>query len=96
MWEMGQELGGRGPVQNESCFSFTKACSFCLDHRGTLKEIVESTEETEMMKQEHLTSSSRNIKSRSSVGLLWKIHEVMLERTGLLCQTQTVNTQLYN
>ena len=49
-WEMGQEMGGRGPVRNKSCFSFTKAFSFSLDHKVSLKEILESTEEIEIMK----------------------------------------------
>jgi len=50
----------------------------------------------EIMKQGHLTSSSRNIKSDPSVMPLWKIHEVILERTGPLCQAQRVNTHLRN
>lgn len=44
---MGQDMGGRGPVRNESCFSFTKAFSFCPDHRVSLKKILKSTEEIE-------------------------------------------------
>lgn len=30
------------------------------------------------------------------MGPLWKIHGVVVERTGQLCQTDTVNTQLQN
>lgn len=82
-WEMGQEIGGRGPVQKESCFSFTTALSSSLDHSVSLKEILESTEEIEIIKQERLMSSSRSIKSHPSVEPLWKIHEVLLQRRGL-------------
>lgn len=40
-WEMGQEMDGKRPVGNESRFTFTKAFSFSLDHRDSLKEMLE-------------------------------------------------------
>lgn len=41
-WEMGQEVDGKRPVWNESCFTFSKAFSFSPDHRDSLKEMLET------------------------------------------------------
>lgn len=93
---MGQEMDGERPVGNESCFTFTKAFSFSPDHRDSLEKMLEIYWENKNYKPGTSDFLIRKHIITSLLGPLWKIHEVVLERTGLLCQTETVNTQLQN